>query len=572
MYTSPAHPTARGFEARSDRIDRRQTTLFAITLFVAAWAYACGDGTVEPPPPDPPRPTTVTVNPATALLVSLDATVQLSAEVRDQNGNAMTGTAVTWSSSDATVATVDPSGLVTAASGGSAVVTATAGAASGTAAVAVDQTPAEVAVDPATHTLVALGDTIRLSAEALDANGNVVAAAQLAWSSSDTSVATVNSSGLVTAMANGTTTVTAVAGEVRGTAEITVEHPAGAALVATLVRPASLAPAEAGKQGRDTIVVAVTDGLGSPAAGARYQWTTDRHSGWVYPPRGTTSANGLITATWVAGWPGRGELALSVAKGDATQEIRIATRSTGSANNPSGAAYFWVYSPTATGYSVDLTPLAEPEGTYYAAIQWDGGYTGLQRAGSRYDRQLQFSVWDAPGVGGAEIIEVGEGTICTSFGGEGTGRKCELEYPWTVGSTYRFEMTEAGRDGGSAITVHVTDLAAGTRRFVATLRFARRSNLTSFGMFVEDFWMRGEHCLAQEVRSAAIRRARARVNGTWQALTEAVFSRHSKDYMNPSTPACANQAARPHAAGLELVIGGRTSSDPNGPTRFKIPN
>ena len=58
------------------------TTVFAITaLFVAAWAYACDDGTVEPPPPDPPRPTTVTVNPATARLLSLGATVQLSTAV-----------------------------------------------------------------------------------------------------------------------------------------------------------------------------------------------------------------------------------------------------------------------------------------------------------------------------------------------------------------------------------------------------------------------------------------------------------------------------------------------------------
>jgi len=43
-----------------------------------------------------------------------------------------------------------------------------------------------------------------------------------------------------------------------------------------------------------------------------------------------------------------------------------------------------------------MTPLAEPLRTYYAAIVWDGGYAGLQRRGSRFDRQLQFSLWDRP--------------------------------------------------------------------------------------------------------------------------------------------------------------------------------
>ena len=43
-----------------------------------------------------------------------------------------------------------------------------------------------------------------------------------------------------------------------------------------------------------------------------------------------------------------------------------------------------------------MTPLAEPLRTFYTAIHWDGGYAGLQRRGSRFDRQLQFSLWDRP--------------------------------------------------------------------------------------------------------------------------------------------------------------------------------
>ena len=50
----------------------------------------------------------VTVSPATGELDALDATVKLLADVRDQNGNAMKGAAVTWPSGDASVATDAP--------------------------------------------------------------------------------------------------------------------------------------------------------------------------------------------------------------------------------------------------------------------------------------------------------------------------------------------------------------------------------------------------------------------------------------------------------------------------------
>ena len=113
--------------------------LVAAALSATLWAYACGDGVTEPPtpPPDPPRPATVMVTPATAQLGALGATLQLTAEVRDQNGQAMAGAAVTWASGSAAVATVSGSGLVTAADNGTATITATAGSASGTATVTV---------------------------------------------------------------------------------------------------------------------------------------------------------------------------------------------------------------------------------------------------------------------------------------------------------------------------------------------------------------------------------------------------------------------------------------------------
>ena len=134
----------------------RLATFLAASLVVFATALACGDSATDPPAPtpDPPRPTTVTVNPATAELTALGATVQLSAEVRDQSGNVMAGAAVAWSSTAASVATVDAAGLVTAAGNGSATITATSGPASGSAAVTVEQALHAAAPDRAA--LVAL--------------------------------------------------------------------------------------------------------------------------------------------------------------------------------------------------------------------------------------------------------------------------------------------------------------------------------------------------------------------------------------------------------------------------------
>ena len=194
-----------------------------------AWGSGCGDGATEPPapeppPPDPPRPATVTVSPATARLTALGATTQLSAQVRDQNGQAMAGATVTWASGVAGVATVNAAGLVTAAGNGTATITATAGGVSGSATVTVAQELSAVTVSPPADTVLA-GDTLRFSATAADANGHAVAEAVFAWASSDTMVARVDDSGLVTGVAAGEADITAASSGVAGGAQVTVVAP-----------------------------------------------------------------------------------------------------------------------------------------------------------------------------------------------------------------------------------------------------------------------------------------------------------------------------------------------------------
>ena len=209
---------------------------FAISAIAATavLVLSCGDGAVEPAPPPTPVATTVAVSPASATLSALGETARFTAEVRDQNGQVMAGAAIAWASSNASVASVAASGLATSAGNGTATITATAGSVSGTAAVTVAQVVTAVVLSPVADTLVAFGDTVRLVAQATDANGHGVAAVtEFVWSSSDTLVARVDDSGLVTGVDEGTATITATEGDYSGTAEITtVENTDRTALVA----------------------------------------------------------------------------------------------------------------------------------------------------------------------------------------------------------------------------------------------------------------------------------------------------------------------------------------------------
>ncbi len=177
------------------------------------------------------RSATMIVTPDTTTLTALMDTVRLLAETRDANDQPLSvQPAVTWGSSADTVATVEGTGLVTAVGNGSATIAATADGVSGTATVLVKQVVATVEVVVTMDTLTALGDTVRCTATAKDAQGQVVAAASFEWSSSDTSVVSVGVDGLVTANGNGSAMIMATVDGVSDSEMVVV------AQVATLLR------------------------------------------------------------------------------------------------------------------------------------------------------------------------------------------------------------------------------------------------------------------------------------------------------------------------------------------------
>ncbi len=148
----------------------------------------------------------VTVAPSSAN-IAITGTVQLTATPKDANGNPLTGRAISWSSSDNTIATVNGSGLVTGVAAGSVTITATSEGKSGTASITVaGALVASVTVTPAPASVQA-GQTQQLTVTLKDANGNILTGRTVTWSSNNTSVATVSSSGLVTAKVAGSATM-----------------------------------------------------------------------------------------------------------------------------------------------------------------------------------------------------------------------------------------------------------------------------------------------------------------------------------------------------------------------------
>jgi uncharacterized protein YjdB len=242
-----------------------------------------------PAPPPPATVSSVSVEPASHTFTGLGQTRRFAAVARDTNGNVLTGRAVVWSSSAPGVASVASDGTVTAAGNGSATITATVEGRTGTAAVTVNQPPPppaqvnRVSVEPGSATLTSIGDTRRLSATARDADNNVISGRSVSWTSSAPAIARVASDGMVTAVSNGTATITATVDGVTGTATVTV-----AQQVANVsVTPGTLSLTTGGT---GQLTATATDANGNGVAGAAISWTSSS------PTVATVDGSGLVRA------------------------------------------------------------------------------------------------------------------------------------------------------------------------------------------------------------------------------------------------------------------------------------
>lgn len=157
----------------------------------------------------------VSVSPTSAKLTSVGDTQQLTPTVLPPNA---TNKAVTYSTSADGVATVSPTGLITAVANGTADITVTTADGAKTAkcavTVAIPVPVASINVTPATKTLTAVNATQAMAAEVLPTNATNKS---VTWSSSKPAVAKVDAStGVVTALTNGSANIIATAADGSG--------------------------------------------------------------------------------------------------------------------------------------------------------------------------------------------------------------------------------------------------------------------------------------------------------------------------------------------------------------------
>jgi hypothetical protein len=189
---------------------------------------------------------TVTPGNLSSIIVSLSnsliiegQTQNLTANGYDANGNDV-GIIPEWSSSNTTVGTMTSSGVFTAVAAGLTNITATNGSiVSNSTILTVTPMPVltTITISSATATFI-IGNSTTFNATKLDQFGNPINAS-VTWNSSNTTVGNVNQEGLFTALANGTTILTATAGEISGRITVRV----GINLVDTYLPPTAT-PAE----------------------------------------------------------------------------------------------------------------------------------------------------------------------------------------------------------------------------------------------------------------------------------------------------------------------------------------
>ena len=153
----------------------------------------------------------------TATTIVKGATDKLTATLVPADAN---GT-ITWSTSDSSVATVSSDGTVTAVKNGTATVTAKCGDLSAQTKVTVINPLKAITITGTTHS-IKKGQTTQLGLtyDPADTTDSVAAT----WTSSNTSVATVSKTGLVTALKDGSTTIKATVGNVSSTYDIAVKE------------------------------------------------------------------------------------------------------------------------------------------------------------------------------------------------------------------------------------------------------------------------------------------------------------------------------------------------------------
>lgn len=295
------------------------------------------------------EPNGITVSP-TSITKGAGETFTVTATLSPSDAR----TTLTWTSSNTSVATVDQNGKVTCVAKGTADITAkTSNGYTAKCTVTVQSSVTSVTVAPATLTLKT-GATQKLSATVSPSD---VPDKTLVWSSSNTSVATVDASGKVTAKAAGTASITATAvNGVSGSCALTVENPT--------VYPASITvtPATATVTEGDVIKL---------SAKVLPEDTTDKTVTWSTssPSTASVAQDGTVTALK----PGTVTITASIANLSSTCKITIEKRVV----HPESIELDRTALDLSEGDRYTLTATVLPADASYTTVAWNSSNTSV---------------------------------------------------------------------------------------------------------------------------------------------------------------------------------------------------
>jgi len=186
-----------------------------VSILATAHYYSAYTGTIKLNFAPYVAPTSIELN-KSALELNARYSEVLTATIGSEGSSV---TKAVWTSSDETVAKVSSTGNVYGVKAGTAVITAKAGDLTATCTVTVNEVPVDIITLDKTALSLPLNGTDKLKAtiEPTTATEN-----QATWSSSNETVATVDQSGNIKALAYGETTITAKAGDKEATCVVTV--------------------------------------------------------------------------------------------------------------------------------------------------------------------------------------------------------------------------------------------------------------------------------------------------------------------------------------------------------------
>ena len=264
-------------------------TATALLLALSAFVADCGDGSGPTT-----RVRTVEITPANPIVL-VPATLQLTATARDDAGAIVNGGSVTWLSNDSSIVSVSPGGVLTGHARGVTSIRARIEGVQGTTSATVQMPAVNITIVPSADTVVTY-DTAAFRLIATDMNGDTVPNPHVVWSSSNDSVATVDSSGVVITLEPGAVTIRAGIGLVVGTATLNIKPPRVASLEIRAANGGPPTTTTVPLRGTEQYFAFAYDIKGKLLLGRTFSWQSSNPSVLSIMPLGSGGYTGQVAA------------------------------------------------------------------------------------------------------------------------------------------------------------------------------------------------------------------------------------------------------------------------------------